>query len=42
MENFREAYGIITGVVFLIDFFGLAYSTCGLMKTLKREFSSNL
>jgi hypothetical protein len=38
----RKIYGITTGFVFLIDSIGLIWSTCYLMRTLKREFSDSL
>jgi hypothetical protein len=38
----RKVYGYVTGSVFLIDSIGLLYTTCALMRNLKRDFSSGM
>lgn len=41
-SSYRIEYGMVTGVVFLIDTVMLLYSTSNLRKTLERDFANRL
>ncbi len=38
-NSVRKRYGYITGFVFLVDSLGLFYTTCTLIRNLKRDFA---